>query len=207
MSDAPKALDDESLKKILCYLLNTHSTPRQRVVAIRNWCMAVVMVETGVRVGELVKLKICHLWFQSHPVLNLIVNDDIAKNHKAREIPVSDKLSKAIDILNESYWESDNPGHNWPAFYSSNSGNCLSTRQVERIIDNAGMKSLGVPVNPHMLRHTFATRLMRVTDMRTVQSLLGHSNLSSTQVYTHPNGQDKRKAIDLLGRGTVRLTV
>ena len=46
------------------------------------------------------------------------------------------------------------------------------------------------------LRHTYATRLMRVTNIRTVQVLLGHRRLSSTQIYTHPDQEDKDKAID-----------
>ncbi|GAH69734.1 unnamed protein product, partial [marine sediment metagenome] len=49
--------------------------------------------------------------------------------------------------------------------------------------------------HPHMLRHTFASKLMRVTSMRTVQELLGHSSITSTQIYTHPNEDDKKKAI------------
>jgi integrase/recombinase XerC len=49
-----------------------------------------------------------------------------------------------------------------------------------------------------MLRHTFATNLMRTTNARVVQQLLGHKNLSSTQIYTHPNQQDLKKAIDSL---------
>ncbi|GAH96402.1 unnamed protein product, partial [marine sediment metagenome] len=53
-------------------------------------------------------------------------------------------------------------------------------------------------IHPHILRHTFATRLMSKTSMRVVQELLGHKNLSSTQIYTHPNNADLQEAIDSL---------
>jgi len=62
------------------------------------------------------------------------------------------------------------------------------------------MKALGFKVHPHMLRHTFGTNLLRVSDIRVVQSLLGHASISTTQIYTHPNTADQKKAIDKLGR-------
>ncbi|GAH51596.1 unnamed protein product, partial [marine sediment metagenome] len=70
----------------------------------------------------------------------------------------------------------------------------------ERITRNAAMKSLGRPVHPHVLRHTFASRLMRTTNSRVVQELLGHQHMSTTQIYMHPNQEDKKKAIQSLDR-------
>ncbi|GAH73030.1 unnamed protein product [marine sediment metagenome] len=65
------------------------------------------------------------------------------------------------------------------------------------------MTSLGRPVHPHILRHTFASRLMRTTNARIVQELLGHQHLSTTQIYTHPNQDDLKKAIEQLGQGEI----
>jgi len=83
-------------------------------------------------------------------------------------------------------------------FQVPNTNRCITTRQIENIVLAASMKSLGRPLNPHMLRHTFASKLLRVTNIRTVQILLGHSCITSTQIYTHPNEDDKKKAIDAM---------
>jgi len=192
----PKILLAPDLVKFLNYIKNDHHTERQKIKCIRNYAMACLMVEAGLRVGEVVKVRIEHLWFSLKPVTNLIVTSDIAKNHKQREIPVSERLYGSILDLHEYFWSIDYRISSCNAFSASAESPALSSRQVERIFNRAGMNSIGRPVNPHMLRHTFATRLMKVTDMRTVQTLLGHSNLSSTQVYTHPNGEEMRKAID-----------
>lgn len=196
MSSGPSCLEPADLEKLLAYLLSDHTTERQRIRCLRNWAMALVMVETGCRVGELVQLTIGHLWFQSHPVTNLLINAEIAKNKKSRTIPISQRLLSAITLLAESYWFGSGNLSDTSLYAFSSTSKPMSTRQVERSITTAGMKALGVPVNPHMLRHTFANRLRDKTDLRTIQELLGHSNISSTQIYTHPNGEDKRKAID-----------
>ncbi|MCK5616999.1 tyrosine-type recombinase/integrase, partial [Candidatus Pacearchaeota archaeon] len=79
-------------------------------------------------------------------------------------------------------------------------GEPLTTRAIEKMTKWRGIESLNEPVNPHMLRHTFATKLMRVTDMATVQNLLGHKNLNSTQRYTHPNTEDTSAAIEKMNK-------
>ncbi len=196
MTQAVKTLTTDDAHKLLQFLRTNHNTKRQLRFAVRNYVMACVMLEAGLRVGEVVQLRVSHLFFSGNPVTNLIVTEDIAKNHKQREVPVSNYLNNAIRFLQEDFWSCSNPVNNCFAFNFPSFERSISTRQVERIIDNAGMKSLGKPVNPHLLRHTFATRLSRVANIRTVQLLLGHNNLSSTQIYTHPDAEDLRKAID-----------
>ena len=61
--------------------------------------------DIGLRVGEVVQLKVSHLWFAGQPVSNLCVTDDIAKNHKQRGIPVSTYLNNAIRFLQEDFWK------------------------------------------------------------------------------------------------------
>lgn len=194
----PKTLTTEECEKLLTELKDWYNTSKQARKCIRNHTIALLMLDAGLRVGEVVQLRISDLYFNCQPVTSIIIRPEIAKNKTERTIPVSVRLSNALkkycgDI---SKWKSDfdNPY----AFAPHLTDLPLTTRQVERIIRAAAMKSLGRPIHPHILRHTFASKLMRVTDMRTVQELLGHANLSSTQVYTHPNSEDLKKAIDNL---------
>lgn len=203
MTTTPQTLESDDIHKLLNFLKNDHGTPTQQIRCVRNYCMTVLMLEAGVRVGELVRLKVSHLWYADAPVSNLVITSDVAKNQERRIIPVSEYLRDTINYLKESYWRDSVQFTSSWAISIDTISNHITTRQVERIISNAGMKALNRPVNPHMLRHTFATRLMRVTDMRTVQILLGHKHITSTQIYTHPNGDDMRKAIDSVGDGSI----
>ena len=74
-------------------------------------------------------------------------------------------------------------------------GERLIERRVQKILDGyANAISIGKRVHPHMLRHTFATHLLDGgADLRVVQELLGHANLSSTQIYTHVSKSQARK--------------
>ncbi len=196
MTTAARTLTEDDAHTFLQYILHDHNTQRQQRLCCRNYVIAVVMLEAGLRVGEAVQLKVKHLWFADSPVSNLVVTGDIAKNKKRRDIPVSAYLRNAINFLQQDIWQHIHPDPEQNAFCYAEAKKQLSTRQVERIIDNAGMKSLNRPVNPHLLRHTFGTRLSRVTNIRVVQLLLGHENLSSTQIYTHPDANDLTAAIN-----------
>ena len=198
MSNAksPKTLTADQVQDLLDALHESSYPVKTYRRGLRNYLIACLMLDAGLRVGEVVQLEFSHLVFNGKPVKQLIVTSDIAKNNKERSIHVNSRLKKAIDayfsaLPHKSDWHSV-----VKVFCSSKSNICLTTRQVELIINKASMKVLGFPVHPHMLRHTFGSNLMRVTNLRTVQELLGHSCLSSTQVYTHPNADDKKKAIE-----------
>lgn len=198
MSSTPKTLTNNETWKLLDQLLQGFGSRRKKKKAVRNYTMAVLMLDAGLRVGEVVQLNVTDLWFRDFPVTSVLVRAEIAKNHEERQIPVSERLSNALKNMNESYWCHLGASGQHRAFHNSNSLEPLTTRQVERIIRAAAMKALGRPIHPHVLRHTFASNLMRITDMRTVQELLGHKHITSTQVYTHPNEEDKKKAINAL---------
>ena len=140
------------------------------------------------------------LIFNNAPVTSLLVRPVIAKNHKERSIPITTRLCEALKKMNESHLYGVPTNVPLRAFPSRVTDKSLSRRQVYKIINSAAVAALGRSVNPHVLRHTFASKLMRVTSMRTVQELLGHSNITSTQIYTHPNEQDKHKAIENMER-------
>lgn len=198
MSSTPKTLNVTEQHQLLDALLCKNSPHKSFRKGIRNYLMGCLMLEAGLRVGEVVALTLADLYFNQTPVKTLIVRSEVAKNHKERSVPISLRLNAALEEYQKVHcWLASEPSsHN--AFTIFPSHVPITTRQVERIINSAGWKSLGRPVNPHMLRHTFASKLMRLTDMRTVQELLGHSSITSTQIYTHPNEDDKKKAIDNL---------
>lgn len=199
---APKTLTNQEQNQLLQELIINQGTNKQQRKGTRNICMALCMLDAGLRVGEVIKLRVSDLWFKDGPVISLLILSEKTKNEETRQIPISIKLSESIKDMWRYYWQSFPMSPNMFAFYQVDGSKPMTTRQVERIIRDAAMKAIGRPIHPHILRHTFATRLMRVTDMRTVQLLLGHKNLASTQVYLHPNSDDLKKAISNLDQKT-----
>lgn len=198
MSNAPQTLTITETHQLLNELLCKNGSHKQFRKGIRNYCIACLMIEAGLRVGEVVSLPVPRLWLNDQPAMAIYITSENSKNGTERIVPTSTRLREAIVQMSEFYWsESENQQIGF-AFFSSDKAKPLTTRQVERIIGSAANRSIGRPVHPHVLRHTFATRLMRVTDIRTVQELLGHKRLTSTQVYTHPDYDDKKLAIDNL---------
>ena len=156
------------------------------------------MLDAGLRVGECVKLLFSDCFFNSVPVTSIVIRSDISKTGKERILPVNSRLQEALKNYRTYFTIIDYENRLNLLFKLRTTKGPISIRQVERIFFAAGKAALGRVITPHMLRHTFATRLMRVTDIRTVQELLGHTSLSSTQIYTHPNGDDLRKAVDAI---------
>lgn len=170
--------------------------PRWRDV--RNYTMGVLMLDAGLRCGELTNLLVADLLTQKEPVHSLLLRKEITKRGRSRLIPLTDRIKNAITQMT-TQWH-DRPGglHVPWAFLSGPSRSRLTRRTVERIIKAAGIIALSRDIHPHILRHTFASRLMRTTNIRIVQELLGHVRLSSTQIYTHPNSVDLHNAINTL---------
>jgi len=195
MQNSVPTLSISDCETLLTALEPFATSPKKALQGRRNKTIALLMLEAGLRVGELVKLKVDDLYFNSVPVLTIIIKKEIAKNKRERQIPCSTRLQEALKNYRAYFIVPHDESE--PCFYKYRHGKVqpLTTRQIERTITAAAMKSLGRPVHPHVLRHTFATRLMRVTGIRTVQELLGHSTVTSTQIYTHPDMDDKKKAI------------
>lgn len=207
MSNArtPKTLDTTQQLLLLNALLRTDSPPKTFRKGIRNHLIACLMLDAGLRVGEVVSLQFSDLFFAGQYVKVLVVRPEIAKNHKERTVPVSARLATAIEKFGQAY-----PhlfielGSNF-VFTTSESGKQITTRQVENIMNTASSKAFGWRINPHMLRHTFGSNVNRVAGLRVAQELLGHSYVTSTQIYTHPNADDKKKAIEDLEQQTKSL--
>jgi len=196
MSKMPKTLTPEECQKLLHMLLNPFDAATPQPATIRNYLMAVLMLDAGLRVGELVQLRVSDLWFGDHPCYNLIIRAEIAKRNKERIIPMSERLIDAVAkaYANNLQWQQVN--EKVYAFRTCGNEEHITPRRVQQIIGASAIVAIGRPVHPHVLRHTFATRLMAKTNIRVVQQLLGHSSLQSTQIYTHPNQEDLVNAIN-----------
>lgn len=193
---APKTLTRSQAKALLDCLQYHGHTDSSKHRGIRDYAIALLMLDAGLRVGEVVQLKRDDLWFYEAPVKTINILAEMTKTKTERSIPVSDRLYAAIVLLKMHVWpwtESKCPKFAFSVPYSAHP---ITVRQIRNRITQAAKESLGIKVNPHMLRHTFATRLMQQTNIRVVQQLLGHQSLSSTQIYTHPNADDLERAIE-----------
>lgn len=154
-----------------------------------------LMLQAGLRVGEIVKLAWCDLLWQASPKDAIDIDAAIAKGGRARTVPVSKRLAEEIQTVWTNQWNMYDfrPPHY--ALAKRPNGNPVSVRTIERAIQQVGRAVGDNKLTPHVLRHTFATRLLRVTNLRTVQLALGHARISTTEIYTHPNQDDLRKAI------------
>lgn len=168
----------------------------------RNYTMVLIMLDAGLRVGEVSKLTRGCLMFAGHFCDKVIIPSGIAKTKVGRAIPMTNRLQDAIKIMDKLYWQPDNCRTECFAFYGHITTQNISVRQIQRMICHTSFEAIGVAIHPHVLRHTFATRLMKQTNIRIVQQLLGHKSIQSTQVYTHPNSVDLKTAIDSLNGET-----
>lgn len=157
-----------------------------------------ILADTGLRVAELCSLRLFDLWLLGEPINSLDVRADIAKNHRPRSIPLTPRATEAIKDLQHYHWGVMPDMLHHYAFSSTDPSIPLTHRSIQRICEKYGREILRIRLTPHMFRHTFATRLMRKVNIRVVQQLLGHSSLTATQIYTHPNTQDLQNAIDAL---------
>jgi tyrosine recombinase XerC len=153
----------------------------------RDRAILEVLYSTGVRVAELVSRDMEDLDFESE-MLRVT-----GKGNKERIVPVGRPAVEAImawlpereNIINKAKAKGPQDGHE--AMFINGRGGRLTTRSVERFVAKyAARAGLRQAVTPHALRHSFATHLLEMgADLRSVQELLGHASLSSTQRYTH----------------------
>lgn len=142
----------------------------------RDKAMIEMLYATGMRISELTGLKITDI------DTNRLVVKVLGKGSKERLIPYGEK---AADSLN-SYIK-DRPKSNSKETFLSNRGTAITRGAFwQRIKVYIVRENLKISISPHTLRHAFATHLLnRGADLRSVQILLGHSDLSTTQIYTH----------------------
>ena len=159
----------------------TNSYSLDDPTSIRNHLIIELLYSTGIRVSELVNMKITDINFHDNTIKIL------GKGNKERIVLFGDYAREIIDIYLEksrNFFEKNN--HNDYLILNC-FGNKLTTRSVENIVKKASLDlKLNNKVTPHTIRHTYATDLLNNgADIKSVQELLGHSSLSTTQIYTH----------------------
>ena len=167
--------------------------------SIRDFTMIYLALQTGLRVSEVVGLYIEDVAPYGDVSTVLTVPQRIGKNGKKREIPINietrDIIFKFLDLKKLRGYPS-NPDDSF--FLSRYTKKPLSSRDFQRIVKTYAIQSIGRPISPHTLRHTFATRLLKHTNLRVIQQLLGHVSIQTTQIYTHVTSEDTELAIDKL---------
>ena len=183
----PKCLDLEQVQKLL------EAPGDADLLASRDRAMLEVLYSSGIRVSELVELKMSDL------DVNEGVIRVLGKGRKERLTPIGSQAIKAL----QKYFEYRNAD---PRFkfegdsrvFLNKHGEALSTRSVRRKLDKYLVQAgLDPGISPHTLRHSFATHLLNNgADLRSVQELLGHQSLSTTQIYTHLTTTRVKEAYD-----------
>lgn len=157
--------------------------PDKEGLGLRDQAILELLYATGCRVSELVGLTISRIDLSNRYVLLL------GKGDKERIVPLGTTCCQAIKgyyPLRQQLMEKYNvPAHE--SVFVNSRGGVLTDRSVRRILDKyITQLAVSKKVSPHTIRHTFATHLLdHGADLRAVQELLGHANLSTTQIYTH----------------------
>ncbi len=165
----PNFLSMEDLHKII------ESISIDTPLDLRNRLIIEMLYATGVRVSELVNIKLSDINFNEQSIRIM------GKGRKERIVfygeYAKDILDKYLDIRNNSN----------EYLIQNNKGNKITSRGIEKIIDKVvSIACINNNVSPHTFRHTFATHLLNSgCEIKSVQELLGHSSLNTTEVYTH----------------------
>lgn len=173
----PDFLYKEELSRL--FEVNDLTTP----LGQRNQVLIEILYATGIRVGECQKIQLTDI----DPMIGSLYIQ--GKGNKDRYVLFGEFAKEALEKYINDGREKLLQKHEKPSDYLflNSRGDPLTTRGIRGILNKMVEKSaLTVKVNPHKLRHTFATHMLSEgADLRTVQELLGHENLSSTQIYTH----------------------
>jgi len=182
-SKLPAVLDVDQVNSLLA---GEESTP----IALRDQAIMELLYSSGLRLAELVGLN-------NHDIdLAEAIVTVTGKGSKTRILPVGRMARKALVRWQAARGELASEQEQ--ALFVSNRGTRLAARSVQQRLRHEGRKrGLETPLHPHKLRHSFATHLLESSgDLRAVQELLGHADISTTQVYTHLDFQHLAQVYD-----------
>lgn len=157
----------------------------------RNRAIIEVLFSCGLRVSELTNLKLSDLFLEDKFIRVL------GKGNKERLVPISDRAIQELE-----YWFDDRrqmtikPGEEDYVFLNRRGHHLTRTMILIMIKKQAEMAGIKKTISPHTLRHSFATALLKGgADLRVIQALLGHSDIGTTEIYTHLDDASLRKDI------------
>lgn len=187
----PKTLSINNIKTMLKQI-ETNETQEhsyfKNIIITRDAAIIDILISTGIRIGELSSMKILDVNLEDRTILIH------GKGKKERLIYLSSNktikhIKKWLKIRNSFYTKIDN-------LFLNRYGNSLSIHGIEAIYEKY-RKITNIPKSsPHYLRHTFATNLLNNgADIRSVQELLGHSNISTTEIYTEVTTSRKQEVL------------
>jgi integrase/recombinase XerC len=179
----PNTLDADQISHLL-------EVPVTDAVSARDAAMMELIYSSGLRISELVGLDLHDLDLADH---SLRVT---GKGSKTRMLPIGKKALQAIDRWFD--YRHELADYDQQALFISQRGSRISVRNAQQRMDYWG-KRLGVQgkVHPHRLRHSFASHMLESSgDLRAVQELLGHEDISTTQIYTHLDFQHLMKVYE-----------
>ena len=178
----PSFLLEKEVEKLLA------SFDKEDPLQLRNLALIELLYSSGLRISEALQLNINDIDTKERIVKVL------GKGNKQRIVPIGRKALKTIEEYNKKRNEISEKRTN--ALFISRNGKRLSSREAYRIIHNS-LKGIteATKKSPHILRHTFATHLLdKGADLQSVSEMLGHSSLSTTQVYTHVSVERLKEA-------------
>ena len=177
----PDVLSPEDVEQLLNF-------KPSNTIEIRDMAIVELMYSSGLRVSETVNINISD--FEE----NMSFLRVLGKGSKTRLVPMG---RFAINAINNWISEREKISNNTDALFLNSKGSRLSVRSIQLRLKKMAIKQGLPPVHPHMLRHSFATHMLESSgDLRTIQELLGHSSLSTTQIYTKLDYQHLAKIYD-----------
>ncbi|MFC1563879.1 site-specific tyrosine recombinase/integron integrase [candidate division KSB1 bacterium] len=179
----PEFLGEDQLKKVLLKnaFQNNYGENDYDLKTLRNIALLQLFYATGIRLRELVGLNISDINFETGTVKVL------GKGGKERIVPAGKTCLESVNKYLELRLKLMKDRKSNESLFTGNNNSRINPRTVQRIVaEQLNEIGEGMGVHPHLLRHSFATHLLdNGADLKAVQELLGHKNLSTTQIYTH----------------------
>ena len=201
----PKALSVDEAVQLAAY--ETPGTDTDPLLEARDHCITELLYSCGLRIGELVGLDAA----ASAAARGWVDTDAgeahvLGKGNKRRSVPVGSKALQALHawLALRMAWVKDEA-----ALFINQRGGRLTPQHIRVRLKQRSLKAgLATPVHPHMLRHSFASHVLQSSgDLRAVQELLGHANITTTQVYTRLDFQHLSKVYDAAHPRATRQTL